>query len=763
MNSRRFALALVIVILLLPRVPGVEACGPFFEPDVFVNAAAPDDRAAFAKGDLGILQAKFDSNDYAVAYRYLNEGKLSEGEMRAYLPQTGPTETQDWTKLTPQQIADAREAEQAARTAAQPAGQWLATRARYVPAFAQAEQAQQFPVQYDGNIVFDPNYLNCPDPAFQNATLTLNKRADAWGKTSPWLVDWIHAQDVVFSNCAGKNPAAPAAAPAGSPALLSADRAYQVASAAFYARQYDQAAEQFAAIARDKNSPWAAWGGYLAARATVRKAFAMGKATDPYSGDLASYDAETMHRAQQMLEALLTGKSGAPSREAIESELNFIRIRTEPEMRVNEICAALAGPGPDANFKNDLADLSWALVKQIKVEKPGPLLQWIQAWRGLGTSGDAFAEWKQNRVPAWLVLALAKADASDKETPEMLAEAVKIKPGTPAYDTVFYHRVRLLIELKRADEARALLDAALPALRGQASSKLNALLGERLTAAREFNEFLKFAPRGILNQTAGGSNDRYEVCRDTGAKGAADPCSLSGHPYGFDRDAVTVLNQQTPLDLLVEAANAPVLPPNLRRDVVLAAWTRSVVLEDAAHAAKLAPLLPKPIRDFAGTDVGFKADLVILRSPGLRPYLEPGISRLGTFGELDNYRDNWWSKSWASQSEGNEPQPKTTDAAPFLSKDQLAAGEAEYKRVMEHPVGAILIGQRVVDYAKTHLDDSDVPEALALTVRATRYGASDYEDKNSAAETTAVSKAAFQLLHSRYPKSAWTAKTPYYY
>jgi hypothetical protein len=46
---------------------------------------------------------------------------------------------------------------------------------------------------------------------------------------------------------------------------------------------------------------------------------------------------------------------------------------------------------------------------------------------------------------------------------------------------------------------------------------------------------------------------------------------------------------------------------------------------------------------------------------------------------------------------------------------------------------------------------------LALTVRATRFGAQD------PAESTAVSKAAFALLHSRYPKSPWTVRTPYYY
>lgn len=49
-----------------------------------------------------------------------------------------------------------------------------------------------------------------------------------------------------------------------------------------------------------------------------------------------------------------------------------------------------------------------------------------------------------------------------------------------------------------------------------------------------------------------------------------------------------------------------------------------------------------------------------------------------------------------------------------------------------------------------------MPEALALSVRATRFGPGD-------ADTTTWSKTAFTLLHQRYPKSEWTKKTPYRY
>ena len=77
MTSRRLACALLVLVVLLSPLSGVEACGPDFEPDVFVRASHPDDMNAFARGHLGILQTGFDSNEYAVAYRYLNGGKVS--------------------------------------------------------------------------------------------------------------------------------------------------------------------------------------------------------------------------------------------------------------------------------------------------------------------------------------------------------------------------------------------------------------------------------------------------------------------------------------------------------------------------------------------------------------------------------------------------------------------------------------------------------------------------------------------------------------
>ena len=564
----------------------------------------------------------------------------------------------------------------------------------------------------------------------------------------------------------------------GQPRAACSHRAYQTAAATFYAKKFDEAAQQFVAISADKTSPWRDWGAYLAARATVRKAFAMGNATDPYSGDLASYDVDTMRRAQQILEGLLAGAHPAPSRDAIVSELNFIRIRTEPAKRVAEICTALAGPAPDPRFKQDLADLNWVLYKsnnsanglQIDTKNSPPLLEWIAAWRGNGTATAAFGKWKENHLLAWLVVAMAKAAADDPLVPQLLSAAETIKPGMPAYDTVFYHRVRLLIALHRNDEARALLDPAIAATAGRPpDSYRNALLGERMHIARNFAEFLADAPRTVLETSSQGAEDLHGQCNER-AHAVNEPaaCPEAEHPLAFDDDAARILNQRLPLSRLIEAAHSPSLPQNLREEVAVIAWTRAVMMEDDKSATALAPLLPKALGLSAASGTGFAANLAILRNPGIRPYLEGGVARVASYSYFDDFHNNWWCKPWVPASNRNSQTTPTPPPAPaFETRADLTQADAESRRLEELPDSAAIIGQRVVDYARADPDDPQVPEALHLIVRAGHYACQTYtyDPANSSpkSEYTAVSKAAFQLLHRKYPDSPWTKKTPYYY
>jgi hypothetical protein len=375
MMRRSTAFALLIsanvTALLLVTWQGLQACGPGFEPSTFVSKKSPDDVAAFARGRLGLLQARFDSSDYAVAFRYLNGGTLSAAEQAIYAPPS--TVMRDLRNLTPEQVAAVQKADREATTNASGPGAWMLERAKYSPTLAPNTPQPSFPTDYQGNYAYDPAYLNCPDAAFRNAALTLRARAGVWGANSPLIAEWITGQDAVFQQCTASSPMPATVAP-NRPALLRADRTYQIAAWKFYAKEFDAAAQAFQAIARDQTSPWKTWGEYLAARSLVRKAFALGSKTEPYSDDLATFDLTTMQQAQQILELALRQTNPAPSRSALEQELNFIRLRTEPEKRLTEICAALAGPTPDANFSNDLADLQFVLIKRIKFSDRGRAL-----------------------------------------------------------------------------------------------------------------------------------------------------------------------------------------------------------------------------------------------------------------------------------------------------------------------------------------------------------------------------------------------------
>ena len=288
-----------------------------------------------------------------------------------------------------------------------------------------------------------------------------------------------------------------------------------------------------------------------------------------------------------------------------------------------------------------------------------------------------------------------------------------------------------------------------------------------MAVARSFSEFLEFAPRQTLRTGSEGAEDLQGQCNTKAhAVNAPAACPEAKEPVEFDADAVQILNQQTPIRILIQAASTPSLAQNLRQEIAVMAWTRSALLEDAQSAAALAPLLPKAISDTAKSSVGFPADLAILRNPGIRPYLEPGVSRVASFSYFDEFRNNWWCKPWNSPEEPEQTKPQALPVPASMPPDQLAVGGAEYQKLQQLPDSAAVIGQRVIDYAKDHGDDAQVPEALALTVRATHYACQAWSSDPSGGTKSSyppVSNAAFELLHQRYPKSPWTLKTPYYY
>ena len=167
----------------------------------------------------------------------------------------------------------------------------------------------------------------------------------------------------------------------------------------------------------------------------------------------------------------------------------------------------------------------------------------------------------------------------------------------------------------------------------------------------------------------------------------------------------------------------------------------------------------------------FEAVYVILKNPGVRPFIETGFGRLTPTAKLDNLRDNWWC-SFSTQGENyqadyyrSRSQFSTPLAmlyrtskpeAVFLAKAEREQADKEWKSLTALPTASTWLSEQIVNYLKNHAAEPRAAETLALAVRSTRYGCGD-------AGTSTQSKAAFRLLHSRYPNSEWAKKTKYYY
>jgi hypothetical protein len=758
---------LVVAGLLAAGLPAafllvaVMACGPDYGPEVFVPANQPEKPALFAQGRLGVLQSGYFHAELVVAYRYLSGGKLSNAEKDAYSP----------PELSPDELAAYR-AQREARVAAQPINRWLKARedAHASPPAAEVQIAQDRVIETKrDDWVERDDQLNCPDAAYATAADTLQNRLKTWGAGSTELMEWVRGQDAVFSNCA-KPGTMPAAVQPGWSTALRQDRAYQIAAAKFYALDFDGAIADFVVIGRDKASPWSRWGEYLAARAEVRKAANTGKTAD--YGELANFDMDGLKSAQARLLKLQQETKDTEVRHAAAAELGFIEVRLEPAKRLDQVSNALAGPQPDREFKQDLKDLDFLMDHNVKGDTD--LVRWIRNIQGAGTpvivksaAGETTIEeglsvWRQEHRLPWLVAAIAKAPKGDAEL-ELMDAAAGVKPDSPAYATVNYYRIGLMIGAGKKTEARALADTVIAGLGpNDMDSTRNAFLAERIQTARSLAEFLADAPRTMIESESSSA----EMAQCKGVRFGVNQCTRKIPPQQFDADAAESLNTQMPLAVWEEAAQSSVLPKNLREAVAWAAWMRALGLGDAAAAKRMSALLPDAVRKTSSDSDGFPATLALLRNPGLRPYLEQGVQRSVTYGAMDIFRDNWWCGRWgdgvwqSEESAANGQKAAASWRADFLTSQQKKDAADEDARLNALPVAAVWLGQRAIAYVKAHPDDKDAAEALGLVSRATHYSCSGGSD---AKDQRAVSKQAFEMLHRMYPKSPWALRTKYYY
>jgi hypothetical protein len=742
--QRSFLFLALALLIFVPR--NIFSCGPFIETATFSFVTHPDyPMKDYLAGKLGIIKPSFYRVFLVVAYRNLSGPRFSAKEQAALEPLL-TSEAHSADAMESYGIEDIGDRNPPSPP---PSGLWLIERAKVLGE----------PPPKDDSI--DPNlnwgnyqsFLNCPDAAFTNAVATLRDRQQKWSANSAELKTWIAGQDIVFGRCSKRQEALPAAVSTDNK-LLQQDREYQIAAALFYSgvpAQLEQASLRFEAIAQDQSSPWHTWAPYLTARTLIRQATLK-------SADDRQFDPALMTQAESALTKILADKESGSTHRASERLLGFVEARLHPEQRIREVSQRLMS-GASTDITQDLIDFRYLLDHDIAVKpdsdsRKDDLTDWVRTFQGEAPKGYALHKWKETKSLQWLVAAMNASGPKDADLKDLVDAAAKLDAHDPRMLTLLYDRIVLLRGAGKDTDARALIDANLSYLaKNPPVSARNLFWRDRLAMAQTYDEFLHFAPRR-----------NAELDREPGTQALTQKVPVDLY---FDSDATAVLNRALPLPLLEKAAVSSRLSKPLQAQIAQATWTRALLLEKPDVAARLAPTVKQdtpvlaPFVDDvtkAGTaEERHRAVLfTLLHNPGLRPHLVPNVQRTTGMQSFDSFHDNWWCADMGQRDEEHPDHAVQNVPTAFLSPADTSAGAADWNALLKLGTAPNYLASEVIAWAKATPDDPRVPEALHFVVRATHLGCTD--DK-----TSSYSKQTFRLLHSKYPQSAWTKKTRYYY
>ena len=748
------ALATAIVLGVLVLAPRAWASGYFPPSATFINQNQPDPPLAeFAAGHLGLILPSWNETYLYAAYRNLAGPGFNAEEQRVLVAL--------WNEPTfPQPDTKAQD-------------DWVAARAK-IPGASHLEPYDAFggyPKTIEVNDPYKPDsryyltFINCHDDAFRTATVTLQVMATMLGASSSQVKQWLDAQDTVFQNCSDteKAPHIPPPLDAGTPGEQ-ALRAYQIASANFYGGNFDTAASMFAAIAADPSSPWRSIAPYLVARTTIRKA--------TLSGDKS--DLVLLAQAEKQLTAIADGAGPDSLKASARRLLGLVGCRLHPEERHADAVRAIMRPDSAKTLAQDLNDYRQCGTARKEGDYyADDLDDWIAAFSAYDPA-HAIDKWQRTGSPAWLVVAIASIKGSDARADELIKAADRIGPTAPAYVTLQYSVAQRLLEQGKNDEARARIEAMLAKPDVVLPSAVNQFKALGLTLARNLDEYLKYALRFPVALDGDVYPDQFNnPYMQKVAAGPLDEFQSRAAQALFDDDSATVIDHWLPLSMLKEIARNPRLQAPLRARVAMSAWVRSIVLGDQASARELASMVSgltpelKPSLDAwlaakPGDSERFEAALIILRNPGMRPYVQSGLGRLASVDKMDPFRDNWWPaiippvQPTPTASNGVTVSPIPAPKYPsFLPVDERTSADREWTG-WSAIGGSEFLCTEALRHADVSPADERIPEALSRCISAVHFSPSNER-------CDALAESAFHLLSRRYAKSVWAQKNKFWY
>lgn len=683
-----------------------------------------------------------------------------------------------------------------APAAAHAASAAASTPAGWTDVAAQGDPASPFRSSGDG--------MNCRPDALvfaQGLLQSLKKRADA---TPARVQAWTDAQQRVFDLCnhdpldvlgdADPLLAPPLPLPAAEPLYWRQLREYQLAAMAFYGAHYVQSEQAFARIGKSAGHPMQSWGAYLALRSHLRALQLPDPAAPkPEAGQpprVAPEQVDDLKALRREGAAILADPALAARHEDTAATLRRAAYLLAPNFHFAELTDQLDDFKSDPFSDDILADWSFIGFAGYGAARAQPgtfeALRARRAWfdwlASMAPPTDGVEPPKKDAPPcgpscehvmkawgesragsgprrAWLLAALmSKAPLSRP----MEQEARAVDAKAPEFLSVRYWLAARLLAAGRADEARPLTEDLVARLRKRGTpmpSALNLAIQQRFAEATSVADA---APWLLMRPLA-------TTTPDTGESAPVPVTSMTTRP---SLDGTLWLDRGLAVKDMLELARALKTPSPWRSRLAVAAWMRADLLGDAASAADASTLVEdfvpslKPITTRYRALPGAPERHHALMMAALRHNLSPDIldgnpDADGTWPlqKPDDISAGMWCRIGADdvseyfRSALDKSLPPLP--APVVSGDP-ARRDVERKQLFDLHSATGFIGLHAIDWAASHPADKDLPWLLHVAVASSRGGCVD-------ADRSAISRKAWQVLHKRFPRSEWTAQTPYFY
>lgn len=603
-------------------------------------------------------------------------------------------------------------------------------------------------------------FLNCTSDSFNFAGQQLELKKQHYENEA--LERWIMNQNRVFTNCSENNLLLPEALAATATKEQVDDYNYQVAASYFYNMNYSKSAELFEQISNDQSSSYKDIAFYLIFRSHFRQAYYQSGSSQLVKSKFDQYQA-TINQS--------------PYRDAINGFKEFIITNDDPHTALVKIADKLVNSSVRLE---DLNSFRYLYKTKLSHFRDHHFLDWINYWSNNNIDFDqAYQKWENYKTVPWLMLTADKINIKNAKSVDesklqaLIASLRAINSSDNRYIIAQQYLARFALFSGNYDELKVLTEGIL-SLTNLVQYERNLFLSLHSYTAKDYKSYLSDIIQPIVFEPAGRTNndeilshnyddDVHATYNDTQEK-----LDFPSYSYNFI--------QRAPTQYLVEAIKYD-LPHSFKQRLIVAAWTRYILLDNIESAKNISltlsefyPELSKDAQRFIATQ-DYKqsmlfAHLLIMRNPGLSMMVENSLHRQGISDlqkvDKSGLHENWWQANIDNvinnryyynayrRDEDNILEPA------FLSQSAYTSGNVELNSIKKS------LGEDATDYFcnksitayKLDANLDFVPEMLHRCIVMSRYFR--WKAPRSSLE-------AFKILHKNFKNNKFTKLTPYHY